>query len=1010
MNKKAISSWEVLRGLSLAIFFGGLALIGYWIFGGEEALASKSEAQQMLWPLGLGMLLAGLLTGTLSAFLEKREEKDAPVWFYPLIAALLTFCGLGIAYIFLGVWPVGEKSVMLVDMHHQYAPLLAKLRQMLLGGESFLYSFEFGMGASVLPALAYYLASPLNLLLVLFPEHLLTEGIFVITILKNMLIAAGAALCLQYVYRRRSPLVVAVSLMYSMMMYVLAYSWNIMWLDGVMALPLVVMGFEYMMRKGKYLPYVLSLAYALYTNYYIAFMLCVFLVLYYFAFLTREQRAAELNRKSLVRFTLGSLLGGGLAMFLVLPTFLALGQTSAAGAKLPDMGTYFDMFNLLGRHLYDVSPTIRSANLPNVYCGVAVMLLVPLFALNSGITRRRRVTYLVLLGVMTVSLFINQPNLLWHGLHAPNDLPYRFSFIYCFVLLLMSYETLLNLRSLRMTHLLGSLGAVVAYLMVEERFGNKEAYDFGTIYTTLLLLVVYAALVWFMSQKETRRRVGAMLLLTVVTLELTLNASQVLIRLNNQEYNTAHDNYVDNVNATGRDMAVAAMKLQANDEAFARMEFLPRHTCMDTALYQYPGITSFASSNSYRNTRLMGALGYAVNGVNSYMYRSFAPMTDSLLGIRFVALQSQISGHAQLTQVDSVTATDETGKAVTYYIYENDTALPLAWRANAAVKDWASLYYNPMTSINSLYTAMTGDKNQVLVPMPISVDNDVLGEANVKSEHGFYFDPSGSETVEFAAAADIDGQYYIYVDCRSADSITARQGSNSWSVSTNEPYFIDAGTLSAGDTFSVSLTSDAACSGNVFILRLDSVVFNRTIEALKADGLQITEFSDTEIIGTVNASAAGTMVTTIPYDAGWTVTVDGEEVAVYPLDIADPVEYGAKDTSRETGAWLGFDIPAGAHTVEITFRTKGLIPGILLSIVSLGLLIALVLVTGRRAALVQNTPLAWALSTDDVDPGDPYALPAAPVAEEPVVEEPVAEVPLMPEEPAEQPEKEESAE
>ena len=88
-------------------------------------------------------------------------------------------------------------------------------------------------------------------------------------------------------------------------------------------------------------------------------MLCVFLVLYFFVFLTREERPGEQNRKALGRFTLGSLLGGGLSMFLVLPTFLALGQTSAAGADLPDMATYFDMFNLFGRHLYDVSPTIR---------------------------------------------------------------------------------------------------------------------------------------------------------------------------------------------------------------------------------------------------------------------------------------------------------------------------------------------------------------------------------------------------------------------------------------------------------------------------------------------------------------------------------------------------------------------------------------------------------------------------------------------------------------------------
>lgn len=989
MEKKTRSLMDIVRMVSLAVFFVGCVVIGYLIFGENDALASKSEAQRLLYPLGLGVLLGGLLTATLALAMKGKSAQQRPVWWYPALSALLACCGLGIAYIFLGIWPVGEKSCVLVDMHHQYAPLLSKLREMLLGGENLLYSFELGMGASVLPAFAYYLASPLNLLLVAFPERFLTEGIFIITLLKNMLIAAGCAVCLQFVYRRRTPAVAVVSLMYAMMMYVLAYSWNIMWLDGVLALPLVVMGFENLMRRGKYGPYVLALAYALYANYYIAFMLCLFLVLYFFAFLLRDARDPALNRKSMWRFTIGSLLGGGLAMFLVLPVYFALGQTSAAGGLLPEMNAYFEMFDLLGRQLYAVSPTIRSGNLPNTYCGVAVLLLVPLFALNRGIPRRRRLVYLALLAVMSLSLVVNQVNLLWHGLHSPNDLPYRFSFIYCFVLLLLSYETLLKIRHIQVRQLVLAFGGVLVYLMLEERFGS-EVYDFTSIYVSLLLVAIYAGICFLLANRRVAARVGHMLLLTVVAVELTLNASKTLITLNNNEHYTGHYNYVDNLTTRGIRNAVSAMKeqvAQQTDNDFARMEFLPRRTCMDTALFNYPGITSFASSNSYRTTRMMGALGYAVNGVNSYMYKSFMAATDSLLGIRYVALTSEITNHPQLELVDSVTAVGEDDATETYYVYKNNSALSLAFRADSAVKEWTSSYYDPMESVNSLYAALTGDEEALFTAMPISPAANSAGGASARSDCGFYFEPDGSETAVFTAEADTAAQYFLYVDCRAADSITAAQGGNSWSVTAHEPYFIDLGTLEAGDIVTTSIHSDSACSGNVFVLRMNADVFDRAMAQLKADQLNITAFSDTQITGTVNASADGTMVVSIPYDTGWTVTVDGKEVETYGLDAAVPDE--KQTTDLDGGALLGFDIPAGAHTVELTFHTKGLTAGVLLSVVSLLLLIALLLFTGRRAPQVADTRLGWMVERIDLDPGDPYRATLPPPTEAPpMTEEP----------------------
>lgn len=209
---------------------------------------------------------------------------------------------------------------------------------------------------------------------------MLTDGILVITLIKVGLAAAFFAACLQYIYHRRDLSVVACSLMYAMMMYTLAYFWNIMWLDVVMILPLVVMCFEKLMREGKYLPYILTLAYALYANYYIGFMLCLFMVLYFLFYLLRRRRTLDRVGKSFLRFAVGSLIGGGLVMFLLLPVAAALGDTSAAGGSMPEMTNNFDMFNLLGRHLYDVTPTIRSGNLPNIYCGILPLFLLPVLS------------------------------------------------------------------------------------------------------------------------------------------------------------------------------------------------------------------------------------------------------------------------------------------------------------------------------------------------------------------------------------------------------------------------------------------------------------------------------------------------------------------------------------------------------------------------------------------------------------------------------------------------------
>lgn len=168
-----------------------------------------------------------------------------------------------------------------------------------------------------------------------------------------------------------------------------------------------------------------------------------------------------------------------------------------------------------------------------------------------------------------------------------------------------------------------SFVAILTYLVIEERFGD-DAYGFDSIYISLLLALIYAVIAVLVSRGKLYWRPATCLLLLVVTAEMVFNGGAVFQTLNNEEYFTKRADYVDNDNTRAIQKGVDRMKelgVAAADGAFYRMEFLPRRTCVDTALFDYRGMTVFASSNPYNLTKYMGGIGYAVNGVNSHLYR-----------------------------------------------------------------------------------------------------------------------------------------------------------------------------------------------------------------------------------------------------------------------------------------------------------------------------------------------------------------------------------------------------
>ena len=907
----------------LCVVFTVLVLAAMWLITGKASIVSAMTSAQRIACCGGLAALVGSLLCVLSNAISGigMAPEDRPNWYYPVMSGFLSLGAMCVAYTFVGMWPFGTETGMVVDMHHQYAPLLAGLRDNILTGDLSLYSFEVGLGANYISLFGYYLASPLNLLLVCFPRALLAEGILVITLIKNALCGAFFALCVQHVYRRKGLLIPVVSIMYSLMMYLLAYSWNIMWLDVVMVLPLAVLGFEHLMKTGRFLPYVLSLAYCLYANYYIGFMLCIFLVFYYVGFVLREKRDGNQVAVSFGHFAGFSILGAAIAAVMIIPVFLALKQTSAADADLPKITNTIDIFELIGRHLAGTTPTIRSGNLPNMYCGVLSAICIPLFALNGGIPLRRRVTYMGIWLALALTFVINLTDLAWHGFHSPNDLPYRFSFVYSFFVLLMAFEVLLHLNDIKSKHVLSVFAAAVTYLVFEERFGEDKVYDFKIIYINLAIIAVYAIVLLAIANRKLVNRVAYALLLVIVTLEMTLNGGNALVRVNKQEYYTNHTDYVDNnVTALLHDTVDRMQEIgdRVAEGDFYRLEFLPRRTCVDTALYQYRGLTSFSSSNYYTTTKLLGGLGYAVNGVNSHLYRSFVPFTDSLLGIKYVALEVKLDNHRQLKYIETLNKKNQS-----YSIYENQDALEIGYMVSDDVKDYSYTKYNPFASQNELFTALTGIDEELYTLHEFEAG----GGGSTSGGTWFQIKSNGSTASgSFTAKLNRNGQVFLYVDCSAAETISVASSSSSWSVTPHEPFIIDGGVGTIGDAYTMNINSDIACSGNFYVAIMNADVYERGMAILKESQLKVTKFSHTRIKGSVNATNAGTMMTSIPYDAGWTVKVDGKRVETYTVD----------------KGFLAFAVPNGEHTVTMTYSPQGFGVGLVLSLLGVAVLLALI--------------------------------------------------------------------
>ncbi len=828
---------------------------------------------------------------------------------------------------------LGRVSMLYSDMYHQYFPFWCAFGDALRSGESLLWDWNVGLGMDYLSLISYYLASPLNLISAITPEGWELEVFSLLMPIKLGLAGVFFTLFLEKLFGGKDMITGIFGAFYGLCAWALGYQWNIMWLDTFALLPLTVLGTVWLLRDKKVWLYTVTLFLSVFSNYYIGFFVCIFILLLFFAWeLCRWQGFGRLCR-DFFRIGWFTVLALGMTAILEYPALMGLQNTQSSVNAFPESfrlniasehtwkGLLDAMAQVAGNTLGGIEPTFKEG-MPNLYCGVGSLLLAVLYLTGKETRLRDKLCSLALLIFFMVSFIIRQLDYIWHGFHFTNMIPYRFSFLFSFVVLYMAYRAWLQREQWRPWQLCLA-GAAALGLMACSQDRDEPLFLVYNLCFCVLYLgtmafglpskapqapvetedteLYTAALAEYEAaledrQAETLRRSGMAQrwLSWVLCIELGMSVLNFGLCFSF----TYNSNY-----PKGTDDTAAVLEFLEKREAgnlFYRTETTHSQTLNDGAINGYNGISTFTSSANVRVTEFMQDLGFsAKNTYNRYLFEEGSPVANLFLGIKYMLERDG--------EVEPNRYFDEVHSSGDVYLLENNAYLPLGFLAQPELGSLyfdESLHFNQQNDLFAAATGLEGDVWTEVLP-EITAENATISSVNATRVK--YSCSSADGSILYTFTPDREG--FLCLDFDTADR-------NSYKVYLNEErlyneslslnQMIGACDVVPGDTVLVKITCKEGEVGrmNLRAAVLDDDLFRQGHEILSASTWELTEFSGTRIAGTIDCNRDGFLYTSVPQDGNWHVYVDGAEAEAVLVN----------------EVMVGVYLDEGIHQVEYVYR------------------------------------------------------------------------------------------
>lgn len=817
-------------------------------------------------------------------------------------------------YIASGMQPFGKLSILTSDMLIQYKDYYGYLWDVLHGQASLDYSFSKSLGGGMAGLVAYYLTCPLNLFVYFVEKTQIPLFFSVITALK----LAFSALTSSYYLRKRFSLgavwCVLLSVCYAMCEYSLVYAHNIMWLDGVVMLPLVCLGVWQSVKSGKKGLLFFSVFMAIFSNWYSGYMVCLMggFVFLFELFLKYAPKTAS-GIKAAVRPALADCVRTAAAMVLgvlasgalLIPALLSLLGGKAGGFELQAKINVGVLESLKG---FMINAQSNKSDATIMYCGAVVLVLALYMMLDKKADKRRRILSALFFAFMISCFCIEQLNVMWTGFIKSYSYQFRWAFVFAFLTVAFAAAGIKQIKAHGFSSktMLASLGIAVGVFLLLELAGCVKDNLVSYIYILLVVAVGLGVAASFSVKSKRLRSLIALCLCLVTFAELAYNG----VKAFEGNYYVKADDFVEYT----QEMSAVMDNGSLNEDGFYRTEksvsYLTEKQHRENAnseslMYGYAGISGYTSTYDPNVDIFLAKMGYcdstSVNAENQGEKR-FNPtdtywnspqlVADSLLGIKYMITSAPAPAAEKLSGSECFDSK--------FAVYENTCALPLAYNVSSGLYDGVEYTKNPFENQERFVSAALGREASFFFEPEYESGEMISGTQKITvhiARSGplyFYTDPVDVHK-------DSNGKKCeLFVNGESVQKICSR-------FCTNAVYI---GDFSAGDTVRIEIRcSDKNTQKNkshtVCLAQLDEDAAKSALSSLASGSSSLLELGKNTVSGIYKTDADSTVMLTVPYDEGWSLTVDGEK-AQYKM-IAD--------------TFIGIDLPAGEHQIEMEYKT-----------------------------------------------------------------------------------------
>ncbi|SCW36708.1 membrane protein YfhO [Ruminococcaceae bacterium YRB3002] len=200
--------------------------------------------------------------------------------------------------------------------------------------------------------------------------------------------------------------------------------------------------------------------------------------------------------------------------------------------------------------------------------------------------------------------------------------------------------------------------------------------------------------------------------------------------------------------------------------------------------------------------------------------------------------------------------------------------------------------------------------------------------------------------LEYTATAPATGEMYFNLSVPNTSGVFDIYVDNIFISHASEGTFFSQifrlGTYNEGDEVKVTITSDSKSFTvlEAYFGYFDTERFKSQFDTVDTSKVTVDEVYDGYVKMTADIDDSRTVITTVPYEGGWTLYIDGQEAEIKPYQ----------------QAFISFDVPSGPHTCELKFIAPGFKTGAVMSAVGVAGMLVFVIIDGRKGTKKNRTP------------------------------------------------------